>query len=108
MGFTRYWRRPRELDPVKFRSFAEDCEQTCGGLNIEFVDAVFDEERVAFGAKPFCEWFQIERVSLNREHKGMVSEFCKTQQLPYDVAVMRCLELLKAHFGSEVDLPIPS
>ena len=108
MGFTRYWQRPKELEQVQFRLFARDCERICADLDVELIDPIFDDEQVSFEAKPCCESFSIKRISSNRERDGKVSEFCKTQKLPYDLVVSKCIESLKKNFGEEIVVPNPS
>lgn len=108
MGFTRYWRRPRELDEVTFSEFAAACKDVCTSSDQPLSEATFTEEMVSFEGNPGCEPFMIERVSSRRiEREGLVSEFCKTQQLPYDKVVEKCLVLLKDHFP-EVEIPRPA
>jgi len=107
MGSTRYWTRPRELDAVRFNEFAQACAANCAGFEERLAEAVFSEEEVRFSGRPECEPFIVERVSTGRERDGVVFEFCKTQHLPYDEAVDKCLQLLKEHFP-EVTLPEPS
>lgn len=107
MGYTRYWTRPRELDAIRFSAYSRACAAACVSLEERLTDSIFDSEQVKFGGRPGCELFIIERVSTRRERDGMVFEFCKTQNLPYDEAVDRCLQLLREHFP-EVSLPDPS
>lgn len=108
MGFTRYWRRPRELDAPTFARFADACKSACISLEQPLSEAVFTEDIVAFAGSPGCELFIIERLSSRRiEREGLVSEFCKTQNLPYDAMVQTCLALLKNHFPA-VDIPRPA
>lgn len=107
MGFTRYWYRPRELDTDEFELFATACEDACQDLRNSLSNAVFDASKVSFEGVPPCETFIIQRVSTGRERDGSVLGYCKTEHLPYDEAVERCLILLKKHFP-EVTLPEPS
>jgi hypothetical protein len=98
MGFTRYWTRPRELDAERFRTFAEACQEVCAELVDNLADPAFTTEDVRFGGNPGCETFLIERVSTRGRGEEPVFEFCKTQHLPYDAVVGRCLRILKEHF----------
>jgi hypothetical protein len=107
MGFTRYWVRPRELDAERFRVFADACSKACSALECNLVDATFTAEEVRFDGSPGCETFLIERVSTRGRAEEPVFEFCKTQRLPYDTVVERCLQSLQAHFH-EVEIPEPS
>jgi hypothetical protein len=107
MGYTRYWYRPRELDAERFRAFAEACQTACAELAECLADTTFTEEEVRFEGSPGCETFLIERVSTRGRAEEPVFEFCKTQRLPYDAAVERCLHTLKEHFP-EVEIPDPA
>lgn len=98
MGFTRFWRRPRELDIAAFAQFAVACQRECGAFKGTLVNARFDIETVSFDGLPGCEPFVLNRVSNGRENAGRISEFCKTQKLPYDAAVAKCLHVLKEFF----------
>lgn len=107
MGFTRYWVRPRELDAERFRVFADACEKACAGLAGCLADSTFTVDEVRFEGRPGCETFLIERVSSRGRGEEPVFEFCKTQRLPFDSAVERCLQILQTHFH-EVEVPEPS
>lgn len=107
MGFTRYWTRPKELDVERFAAFSAACAEVCNEYGDCVTNAVLNNEQVSFEGTPGCEPFVIERVSSGRERDGNVFEFCKTQELPYDNVVERCLELFSSHFA-EVAIPEPS
>lgn len=107
MGYTRYWRRPQEFDEARFSAFAKECI----GIASAFADTLAvcecEQDYVHVEGKPGCEPFLILRISQGREREGLVTEFCKTQGLPYDVVVEQCLQALAAEFP-EVQLPPPS
>jgi hypothetical protein len=107
MGFTRYWRRTRELDGTAFKAFSDACAKVCQVYADRLSNVSCGREEVSFEGNPGCEVFRVERVSFGRERDGSVSEFCKTQQLPYDKAVEECLKLLKEVFPG-VEVPEPS
>lgn len=104
MGFTRFWRRPRELDRARFSLFASKCRDIGSDLAVVVASIETNDEEVRLNGQPECEPFVVRRISNGRERDGLVSEFCKTQGLPYDVAVERCLAILAEHFP-EVELP---
>ena len=107
MGFTRYWIRPRELDAEQFRAFADACNKACTELLGCLEATTFTADDIRFEGCPGCETFLIERVSTRGRGEEPVFEFCKTQRLPYDAAVERCLRVLKEHFPG-VELPEPA
>lgn len=109
MGFTRYWVRPAELEAERFSAFSKACQEACQEYRDSIFDPRFTDDEVAFDGWPDCEPFVIERISgnawrENRRRENGIFEYCKTQRLPYDAAVARCLELLKEHFP-EVEVP---
>lgn len=102
MGFTRYWTRPKELDAERFALFSAACRDACADLAGSLIKAAFNRDEVCFEGNPGCEPFFLERVSSGRIREDRVSEYCKTQKLPYDEAVRRCVDLLKEHFPEVV------
>jgi len=96
------------MDAERFRAFADACNDACGEACAELAgnlaDSAFTAEDVRFEGSPGCETFLIERVSTRGRAEEPVFEFCKTQRLPYDAAVERCLRILKEHFP-EVEIP---
>lgn len=107
MGFTRYWRRPQELDEARFIEFASECQDTCAAMPVTLVNSQFDSKIVTFSGLPGCEPFVLERISNGRVRDGLVSEFCKTQSLAYDQAVAACLDLLSSYFMEVEVIPPP-
>jgi hypothetical protein len=107
MGLTRYWYRPRELNAERFRAFAGACSEAGAELAGSLADAAFTEEEIRFEGSPGCETFLVERVSTRGRAEEPVFEFRKTQGLPHDAAVKRCLRILKEHFP-DVEIPNPA
>lgn len=107
MGFTRYSYRPRAMEAERFAAFADECREACSGLAGSVADAAFTEEEVRFDGDPGCETFLVERIATRGRVEERVFEFCKTQGLPYDACVARCLEIFKEHFP-EVEIPDPA
>jgi len=104
MGFTRFWRRPRELDRERFGLYGIRCRGICNDFGDVVACIETNDEEVRLNGQPECEPFVVRRISNGRESDGLVSEFCKTQGLPYDAAVERCLAIL-AELFPEVELP---
>lgn len=103
MGFTRYWVRPAELDPARFATFSSACQEACQQYREHLFSPRFTNEEIVFDGFPGCEPFILEKTSSNafretRRRENGIFEYCKTQQLPYDAAVAKCLELLKQYF----------
>ena len=91
----------------RFRAFAEVCQETCPELLGCLEATAFTADEVRFDGSPGCETFLVERISTRGRREMRVFEFCKTQRLPYDTAVERCLRILQEHFP-EVDIPDPA
>lgn len=103
MGFTRYWRRPAELSADKFEQFSKACAALYEKSGVATVTAIFDGDLVYVEASAGVEPFRIERIARRPPRDGAVSEFCKTQRLPYDSLVKDCLlELQKAFPDVEI------
>jgi hypothetical protein len=49
-----------------------------------------------------CEPFALLRVEHDRRGRGVVSGFCKTEGLPYDLGVKAVLVVLKHHLRDEI------
>lgn len=107
MGFTRYWQRPVEFPRDEFERFARECALECETCDSPLTNTVFSIDEVQFEGVPGCEPFRIARIGEGRSRDGLILEFCKTENLPYDEAVCACVELLVKHFP-EVKVPPPS
>jgi hypothetical protein len=104
MVYTRCWFRPKELDAEKFRLFAEACQKAAAQMGDILNSATFTPEDVSIEGSPGCETFTIDRISISEGQEELLFEFCRTELLPYDAVVERCLNLLKEYFP-EVDIP---
>lgn len=116
MGYTHYFYRPAEMDALRFASAAEDCRKICEALPIAIAGPDGDEEPV-FDGDEVCingstnakaggayEPLRIERVHTGRPSRredGLVLGSCKTNWLPYNLAVQCCLIVFKHHFGND-------
>ena len=118
MGYTHSWRRARELDRGKFAAAVADCQKVVKLVAARGVAlAGWDGEGtpdiepavIAFNGRggEAYESFAIGCISDARDlpgmrPAGMVFEFCKTAHMPYDVAVVACLVVLKYHLGDAI------
>ena len=68
--------------------------------------AIFRADLIEFnGRKPNdFETFAVERVVTARDGEPRVFEFCKTRQMPYDLAVQAALIVLKHHLGDDISV----
>ena len=108
MGWTHSWRRPVELPAKEFHAAVSDVAEAVEALGLELAGfegtgkPVFDEEHIVFNGTQGqqCEPFEIARVEFDRRGRREVRGFCKTEHLPYDLAVQAALVVLKQHLGA--------
>lgn len=71
MGYTHYWRRVRELDPLNFAAAVADCRKICNALPIPIGDGlgegepVFTHELIAFNG-------HVDSGSFSRDGVGLM------------------------------------
>lgn len=130
MGYTRYWRIHKTLDPDKFKEYSEACKEFCFKLKDEYIkyylsngdnldlathksdiagpnglgDPIFSETEISFNGR-FDEKFDdlsYEGFGIRDIHTGY--HFCKTARMPYDKHVLLCLYLAEAFFGDSIEI----
>ena len=110
MGLTHSWLRPTELPAEAFAAAVKDTQQAIRALAIPLAgfegrgQPVFLDDAVVFNgvAGAACEPFEIHQVEFDRRGRDEKFSFCKTQGLPYDLAVKAALIVLKHHFGETI------
>lgn len=110
MGYTIYWQRPTQLPADRFAAAVEDFRQMLPQLNVPLAgphgkgSPVLDPQQITFnGPSPqCCESFDFRREEDDRRGDGIVRSFCKTQRLPYDLAVKAALLILRNHLGDQL------
>lgn len=112
MGWTHYWERQVELPADEFKKALADCKKVIGLLDISLAGTegngqpVFTDEEVVFngieGAK--CEPFVFRRTQPPRPERDVVFEYCKTEHLPYDLAVQCCLVVFNHYFKELIEI----
>jgi len=110
MGRTHYWKRTTELPQASFEAAMHDCKRLlatftervagCDGTGAAFLA----RDHIAFNGclGEHGEVFEIARIEFDRRGRNEVASFCKTNGLPYDVAVQGCLIVLKHHLGAKL------
>lgn len=122
MGYTSYFRRPKELDLAKFKLFVADVKKIFKAAAKEKIylanahgkvgtSPQANIEGVIFNGMDFSnnggedgshETLYIPRIfkpnDWNKPEKGLYFEFCKTARKPYDKVVVAVLIALKKHF----------
>jgi len=110
MGWTHHWERSVELPPKQFKQAVEDLRALLPELPVELAgfdgggEPMLADDHIVFNGRlgEHCEPFEIARVEFDRRGRGYVSSFCKTEQMPYDIAVQAVLIVLKHHLGDEI------
>lgn len=107
MGWTHSWKRPIELPTKEFQAAVSDVRQALEAIGLELAgfeglgDPVLNDDHIVFNGPQgqHCEPFEISRVEFDRRGRSSVSGFCKTERLPYDLAVQASLIILKHHLA---------
>jgi len=118
MGYTHYWYRPGVLASrdawARFLDDWRKIERALAGRGVGLVgvDGGDPVERsiacsayVAFDgvSGQSCETFVLERIDRTpRAQSGVCFSFCKTERLPYDLAVTSCLLAAVRHFPHRI------
>ena len=108
MGYTHYWCRPLTLPKASLNSAAADCARVLLQLGVPLAGADgtgqprFGPAAIVFNGvgRDSCETFAILPKETTR-HGDMASSFCKTNRLPYDIAVQVALIICRHHLGDE-------
>jgi hypothetical protein len=110
MGLTHSWLRPTELPPDQFAAAVKDIRLVLDRAEIPLAgfesrgQPIFLADTVVFNGVQGagCEAFEIHRIEFDRRGEAETFSFCKTQGLPYDVAVKAALVVLKHHLGNQI------
>ena len=111
MGWTHYWQRDIEMPDEKFKVAVKDCREILSVLDIQLGDAegenapvLTDDEIIFNDVTHGCEPFVFRRIQHPRPGRDRVCEYCKTEHMPYDLAVQCCLIILKHHLDDAVKI----
>lgn len=112
MGLTHHWKRPTELSPAAFKAAVFDCRAVFGDLHIELAgfdgtgQPILDEDRLVFnGRSPKdCEPFELAAVEFDLRGRSEFYGHCKTNHLPYDLAVKSALIIFAHHFEGDIEV----
>ena len=110
MGLTHSWLRPTELPTEAFAAAVRDVQRVLKDANIPLAGfeghgpPVFLDDAIVFNgvAGAACEPFEIHQVEFDRRGRAEKFSFCKTEGLPYDLAVKAALVVFKHHFGEAI------
>ena len=112
MGWTHYWEREIELPAGEFKRAVSDCKKVIELLDISLAGAdgngqpVFTDEEIMFNGATgtHCEPFVFRRMQPPRPGRSIVLEYCKTEHLPYDLAVQCCLVIFSNHLKELIEI----
>src|SRR6476660_4895162 len=107
MGLTHSWLRPTELPAEAFTAAVRDIQLVLKAADIPLAgfeghgQPIFLDDTIVFNgvAGAGCEPFEIHQVEFDRRGRAEKFSFCKTQSLPYDVAVKVSLIIFKEQLG---------
>lgn len=107
MGKTHFWRRPTELPSDQFGAAVKEIRRVVGLAGVPLAgfegcgEPIFVEDAVVFNGvgNAGCEPFQVRDTEFDRRGRSEVFSFCKTEGLPYDLAVKAALVIFKEHLG---------
>jgi len=107
MGKTHFWRRPTELPSDRFAAAAKEIRRVVGLAGVPLAgfeghgEPLFMDDAVVFNGvgSAHCEPFQIRDTEFDRHGRPETFSFCKTEGLPYDLAVKAALVIFKEHLG---------
>lgn len=112
MGITHHWKRPTELAEAAFANAILDLRKLIAAADLDI--AGFDgtglpillSNHVVFnGPAPMsCEPFEIAQTEFDRRGRPEFYGHCKTQGLPYDMAVKAALIILAHHLGQSISV----
>jgi len=115
MGYTNYWEQPTDFNEDQWVAVMNEAEYL---KTFDFISVgVFKDEIVIHGGKTLssfedtCETFVLPKKALteaDRRYKEQKLElhFCKTRELPYDLAVWHLLtfcQMIKQDFVASRD-----
>jgi hypothetical protein len=113
MGYTHYWRRKQEFPKRAFLRAVEDCRKVCQATGVPLAGwdgtgaPAFQAEEICFNGQSATgyETFAVPRKCVPTrppDEGGLYFDFCKTANMPYDLAVQCCLLVLQHHFGKQI------
>jgi len=110
MAWTHYWQRDEYLDETAFSQAVKDCRILLAAVDIPLSgqeaegEPVFQNDEIIFNGVQgqACEPFIIRIHEQPRIQGRPVFAYCKTEKLPYDLAVRCALIILKHHLGDSI------
>src|SRR5687768_12698708 len=110
MGVTHYWYRPTELPAAAFAAAVEDLRRVLKTVDVPLAgfegtgERILRDDAVVFNgaAGAAVEPFEIQLVEFDRRGRPEKFTCCKTERLPYDIAVKMALIVMKEHLGEQI------
>ncbi len=122
MGYTHYWYRPDEIDPITFNAIVHDFDVAYqkGHGSALLADGlgngkpVINSKEIVFngkGEEGSYETFDFPRVlpaegyrATTDSNPKLIFQFTKTGERPYDVWVVAALIIAKHHLGKNIEV----
>tara|TARA_R100000655_G_C2974830_1_gene190956 strand:+ start:105 stop:434 length:330 start_codon:yes stop_codon:yes gene_type:complete len=105
MGYSNYWKQEKSFDDSEWKQIKDEYELMKLELG-EIQDQTESDDEIAFNGigEEQCETFILSknvRTVADFEGQDLSFNFCKTRELPYDLAVWHLLTFIK-QFGIKI------
>lgn len=109
MGLTNYWQRPAIIPSDRFSRILTDVQLLLPHMGVALAGVegigkpVVTAEMIGMnGQTPNAvEPFVLRQAEIDLRGDGVVRQYCKTEGLPYDLAVKAVLIVLRQHIGDD-------
>ena len=110
MGYTHHWNTKTEISQVQFNAIGDDLKRVikacndagikiCGGLGCD--KPVINSDEILFNG---CKADGKEYETCYTIRKENRQYFCKTERMPYDIAVTTFLIICKHYLGDDIEV----
>ena len=110
MGLTHYWKRAEEFPADAFRKAVLDCKLLLAAIDAKLAgpecrgEPIFQPDSIQFNGihGQHCEPFSMKIIETPKMPGRPVFSYCKTEGLPYDLAVKCTLVVLKHYLHDSI------
>jgi len=108
MGYTNYWKQPSDFTVDEWCAVKNEAEYLKNVGN-NFNVGIYKDEIIINGNNESCESFDLKRLARTKavyKNQDLSLHYCKTKELPYDLAVWHLLtfcQMIKKDFECSRD-----
>ena len=108
MGYTNYWKQPTDFTVDEWCAVKNEAEYL-KNIGNNFNVGIYKDEIIINGNNEGCESFDLNRLAKTKpdyEGQDITFNYCKTKELPYDLAVWHLLtfcQMIKKDFECSRD-----